>query len=337
MNQPVKKKIFISYRVKDTQAATGRLVDALKQHFDEDQIFLDIDKIEPGLDFTLVISKYLDSSDVMLVIIGPDWMAYNSERNTYRINEKNDWVRLEIATALQRNIRVVPVLLEGASLPDEELLTEDLKPLLRRQSYEISNKRWKYDSEQLIEFLKKILGQAAKPAPKPAPVPAAPKKSKTVYWLIGGAIVLLGIIANAASENNNNPSEPIPGQNESQVQHNNTPAQQTPAVVNKVQEQTADLSGKWFDPNGKGTYVFQQNNGLLSLAVYAVTGEQTGEGTGTVTGRSVKIQLNLSANGMLIPSELDVAVSPDNLELNGHIRISDNGSSYSEKIHIERL
>lgn len=331
MNQPVKKRIFISYRVKDTQAATGRLVDALKQHFDDDQIFLDIDKIEPGLDFTLVISKYLDSSDVMLVIIGPDWMAYNSERNTYRINEKNDWVRLEIATALQRNIRVVPVLLEGASLPDEALLTDDLKPLLRRQSYEISNKRWKYDSEQLIGFLKKILGQA----PKPATPPIASKKSKTVYWLIGAAIVLLVIIGNAVSENNNDPSEPIPGGNEPQVQNNTAPVQQIPGAANKVREQTADISGKWFDPNGKGTYVFSQDGQQLSLSVFAVNGEQTGQGTGSISGQSVNLQLNLALNGMQIPCSMNLNLVHS--EMNGQIHISDNGSSYSENIHIERL
>ncbi|HTN17805.1 MAG TPA: toll/interleukin-1 receptor domain-containing protein [Chitinophagaceae bacterium] len=339
MNQVLKKKIFISYRVKDTQAATGRLVDALKQHFDDDQIFLDIDKIEPGLDFTVVISKYLDSSDVMLVIIGPDWMAYNSERNSYRINEQNDWVRLEIATALQRNIRVVPVLLEGASLPDEELLTDDLKPLLRRQSYEISNKRWKYDSEQLIEFLKKILGQTPKPAPRPTAAPAVPKKSKTVYWLIAGIVLLLIILGNLLSNTVEGPAEPVPGNNEPQVQNNSLPSGNTdaPVVENRDAGQAADISGKWFDPNGKGTYVFNQNNGQVNLAVYAITGEQTGEGTGTVTGRAVKIHLNLSANGMLIPSELDVTVSSNNIELNGQIRISDNGSTYSEKIHMERM
>lgn len=343
MNQPLKKKIFISYRVRDTQAATGRLVDALKQHFDDDQIFLDIDKIEPGLDFTEVISKYLDSSDIMLVIIGPDWMAYNSEKNTYRINEKNDWVRLEIATALQRNIRVVPVLLEGASLPDEELLTDDLKPLLRRQSYEISNKRWKYDSEQLVEFLKKVLGQAPKPAPnpspKPTPAPVAPKKSKTIYWLIGGAIVLLGIIGNAVSDNSNNSSEPIPGKDESSVHSNNLPVQQTnnPAVENNVQEQIAAISGNWLDPNGKGTYVFSQNGRQLSLSVFAVNGEQTGQGTGSISGQSVSLQLNLLLNGMQIPCSMTLDLLPDNSAMNGQIHISDNGSSYSEKIHIERM
>lgn len=338
MNQPVKKRIFISYRVKDTQAATGRLVDALKQHFDDDQIFLDIDKIEPGLDFTVVISKYLDSSDVMLVIIGPDWMAYNTERNSYRINEPNDWVRLEIATALQRNIRVVPVLLEGAALPDEELLTDDLKPLLRRQSYEISNKRWKYDSEQLIGFLKKILGQTPKPEPRPTPAPPVPKKSKTIYWLIGGAIVLLGIIGNIVSENDNKRTDPVPGGNESQVQNNNAiqPAH-TRAIENNAPEQTADISGKWFDPNGKGTYVFSQNNEQLSLAVYAITGEQTGEGSGTIKGKSARIRLMVSANGLQIPGELNLEVSTSEIEMNGRIILTQNGSSYSEEIYIQRL
>ena len=145
MTTTIRKNIFISYRVKDTQVATGRLIDALKLHISENQIFMDIDKIEPGLDFTQVISKYLNSSEIMLAIIGPDWMAYNAEKQTYRINDNNDWVRKEIATAWQRNIRVIPILIDGGTTPEEEQLPEDLKPLLLRQAYEISNKRWKYD------------------------------------------------------------------------------------------------------------------------------------------------------------------------------------------------
>jgi hypothetical protein len=335
MNPPDKKRIFISYRVKDTQAATGRLVDALKQHFDDDQIFLDIDKIEPGLDFTEVISKYLDSSDIMLVIIGPDWMAYNNEKNTYRINEKNDWVRTEIATALQRNIRVVPVLLEGAALPDEALLTDDLKPLLRRQSYEISNKRWKYDSEQLIAFLKKVLGQAPKAVHPPTP----PKKSNTIYWLIAAAALICLVLITGLSNNTTNPLEPAPGNNESPVHNNNTTPQNTdnPVVVNNTNEQTANISGKWFDPNGKGTYLFNQDKEQLTLAVYAITGEQTGEGSGTIKGRAARVHLNLSANGVLIPSDLDLEVSENGIEMNGHINIAQNGSNYSEKIYIQRM
>lgn len=147
----IKRNIFINYRVHDTAGETGRLVDRLKQHFDDDQIFMDIEKIEPGLDFTKAISKSLESCHLMLAIIGPEWLG--KDGNTSRIKNSNDWVKTEISTALGRDIRVIPVLVDGAELPSSEDLPPELQPLLLRQSYEISNKRWDYDTEQLIAFL----------------------------------------------------------------------------------------------------------------------------------------------------------------------------------------
>src|SRR5688500_1884326 len=93
----LKKNIFISYRVNDTAGETGRLVDSLKHYFDEDQIFMDIDKIEPGVDFSEVISKSLSSCDVLLAIIGPNWLGGREVQGTPRIHQPNDWVRLEIS------------------------------------------------------------------------------------------------------------------------------------------------------------------------------------------------------------------------------------------------
>ena len=103
---------------------------------------------------------------MLLAIIGPGWQGLNATTNKSRIQNADDWVRIEISTALKRNIRVVPVLVDGGSLPSEDELPEDLKPLVKRQAYEISNKRWKYDTEQLIRFLIKI-GIPTKPIGPP--------------------------------------------------------------------------------------------------------------------------------------------------------------------------
>lgn len=332
----IKKKIFISYRVKDTQAATGRLVDALKQHFDEDQIFLDIDKIEPGLDFTEVISKYLDSSDIMLAIIGPDWMGYNSEKNTYRINELNDWVRTEIATALKRNIRVVPVLLDGANMPDDSILPDDLKPLLRRQSYEISNKRWKYDSEELIQYLQKALGQAPKPNPRAGNIHPNPPKSNSKYMLIGLAVLILLVLLKFIPSGKNDNNLP-PAKNDSvAVNPVNPPAVEPGNQVQPVAAETKNIAGNWYDPNGKGTYIFSQKSEQVSLKVYALTGQQTGEGTGRINGNNVNAHLTLSLNDVLIPCDLQLSLAKDGYSMSGNIKIENNGAAYSEKIFIER-
>lgn len=332
----IKKKIFISYRVKDTQAATGRLVDALKQHFDEDQIFLDIDKIEPGLDFTEVISKYLDSSDIMLAIIGPDWMGYNNEKGTYRINELNDWVRTEIATALKRNIRVVPVLLDGANMPDHAILPDELKPLLRRQSYEISNKRWKYDSEELIQYLQKALGQVPKPNPRPENIPANPPKNNSKYVLIGLGILILLVLLKFIPSGNNDSNVPPVKNDTMAVTPVNPPTADPDNQVQPVAVETKNISGNWYDPNGKGTYMFSQNSEQVSLKVYALTGQQTGEGIGTINGGNVNVHLTLSLNNAMIPCDLQVNLSPDERSMSGNIKIENNGAAYSEMIFIER-
>ncbi len=156
-NRCFEMNIFISYRRHDTAGEAGRLVDSLKQHFSDEEIFIDIDTIQPGLDFTEVISESLKKCDVLLALIGPGWLARNAEGKR-RIDNPDDFIRLEIAEALKRNIRVIPVLVDNAELPEAADLPPDLKGLIRRQAYEVSNKRWRFDVEELVKSLKK--GQA---------------------------------------------------------------------------------------------------------------------------------------------------------------------------------
>lgn len=328
-----KKKIFISYRVRDTQAATGRLVDALKQHFDDDQIFMDIDKIEPGLDFTEVISNSLDNCDVLLAIIGPDWMALNKDKNTYRINEDNDWVRIEIATALKRNIRVVPVLLEGGVMPEEDLLTDDLKPLLRRQSYEISNKRWKYDSDELIAFLKKILGHVAKPlsqqisTPKPL---APPKKNKSGQYLLFACLGLFLLIVISLLLGNEDVKPEIVGPG----------SVDTASIVNRdhnLPKTNKDIAGNWYDQNGKGTYQFTQTGEQISLVIIGSNGVQSGTGSGFINGSVITLQVSLVFNNAVIPCTMNLTLSSEENVLEGEYKIENNGSKYTEPIRLEKL
>ncbi len=147
--------IFISYRRHDTAGEAGRLVDSLKQHFREDEIFIDIDTIQPGLDFSEVIESSLNTCDVLLAVIGPEWLNSALPNGNRRLDNPDDFIRMEIAEALRRKIRVIPVLVDGASLPESTQLPDDLKGLVRRQAYEVSNKRWKFDVDELVKSLKK--------------------------------------------------------------------------------------------------------------------------------------------------------------------------------------
>jgi len=322
---PAKKNIFISYRVNDTSGETGRLVDSLKQCFSDDQIFIDIEKIEPGVDFTVAIARSLESCDVMLAIIGPNWQGLNPSTNTSRISNENDWVRLEISTALQRNIRVVPVLVDGAELPVAEQLPDDLQPLLKRQAYEISNKRWKYDTDELIKFLVRSIGITPKYQTQQ---PVKQEKSwwaKNYVWVtITGVLLVVFAIIRSLSESgtvqnmNTNTYEPR------EKVHDNPPAE-------PVVEKTYSSDGIWYD--AKGLYYFQifQNESYLTINSYTMAGVLSGQGTGNIKGNEVNLNMTFSGS---IGASINMILASDERNLTGTSRIENNGTVITEPIHL---
>ncbi|HEX5680244.1 MAG TPA: PASTA domain-containing protein [Desulfobacterales bacterium] len=167
--------IFISYRREDTAGHAGRIFDRLRATFGRDKVFMDVTAIEPGVDFVEAIDRAVGSCDVLLVIIGKQWLNCHDAAGRNRLDDPKDFIRLETATALRRNIRVIPVLVQGATMPGEDDLPDDLKKLARRQATEISDTHWDASFEQLIETLENVLTQAPTPAqPGTAKVPHAP-------------------------------------------------------------------------------------------------------------------------------------------------------------------
>ena len=131
-------KIFISYRREDAGFAVDQVHGALKPYAaSADDIFVDVDNIPPGVDFVEHLNKYVDQCDVMLVAIGVNWLRAVDASGARRLDDREDFVRIEIETALARGIPVVPLLLGGAKMPGVEQLPESLKPLVRRQAVEI--------------------------------------------------------------------------------------------------------------------------------------------------------------------------------------------------------
>jgi hypothetical protein len=184
--------IFISYRRDDSAGYTRAIYDQLAERFTQERIFMDVDAIEPGLPFDEVINQAVSRCEILLVIIGKRWMEQQPGVGP-RINDEKDFVRLEIAAALSRNVRVIPVLLDGAGMPTEELLPEPLRALARRNAIEISNTRFKSDVNRLVEVVSKVLGESN--------VPPNQERSRshrtTQYWLLGGltAVALFFSIA----------------------------------------------------------------------------------------------------------------------------------------------
>lgn len=194
--------IFISYRRHDSQSAAGRLADFLERSFGTDQIFRDVETIEPGVDFVQAIEKAIASCQVMLVIIGPRWLTITDEQGQRRLDKADDWIRIETKLALQRNIRVIPVLVENAQPPAMDALPDEIKSLARREAHELSDKRWDYDVQCLIEALEKIPGIRRKVqtttfsqnAPvQPVTTRLTKKLGKVLAW-IGGIFVALIMI-----------------------------------------------------------------------------------------------------------------------------------------------
>lgn len=209
--------VFISYRRQDSQSAAGRLADSLERRFGKAQIFRDVETIQPGMDFVEAIEGALSSCSVMLAVIGRRWTGETGNQN--RLLLPNDWIRLEIAAALKRGIRVIPVLVEGAQPPADADLPDDLKPLARRQAHTVSDERWDYDVQQLAAALETVGvrpipvgGGAGRTPPPPPGKPQASKLVKTLAW-IGGIFVGLVIIGLATQSGNQNgvppPVQPV--------------------------------------------------------------------------------------------------------------------------------
>jgi beta-lactam-binding protein with PASTA domain len=153
--------IFISYRREDTAGHAGRLFDRLIQHFGKGRVFMDVSDIEPGVDFVDAIDKAVGSCEILIVVIGREWLTCREPGGQRRLENPNDFIRLEAATALKRNIRVIPVLVQGARMPKSAELPTDLEKLSRRQGIEISDTRWDSDTGQLIKALEAALAQGS--------------------------------------------------------------------------------------------------------------------------------------------------------------------------------
>jgi hypothetical protein len=178
------KRIFISYRRSDSAGYAGRLYDYLKKYFGEERIFFDFDTIKPGVDFEQKIKSELDNSDAVLVLIGNQWLSVKDSNGDRRLDDPHDYVRLEVETALPRNVTVIPILLQGVPMPSGSELPEKLYDLSRRNAIKLSDEHWNSDLGILTTILKNVLG-----------VPGSLREQRIKrYRQIVFALSLLGVI-----------------------------------------------------------------------------------------------------------------------------------------------
>jgi hypothetical protein len=153
-------RIFINYRRDDADFPAGWLYERLVARFSPEQIFKDVDSIEGGEDFAEIIASAVGASDVMLALIGRQWLTISDDAGNRRLDNPDDFVRLEIEAALEREIRVIPVLLGNATMPRADQLPASLARLVRFQARELSPNRFPSDADRLLRAVDKTLAEA---------------------------------------------------------------------------------------------------------------------------------------------------------------------------------
>ena len=149
--------IFISYRRADSDAHAGRLSEGLKKKFGKKRVFIDVDGITPGENFRKVIEDRVGACDVLLALIGKNWVSATNEQGQRRLDDPNDFVRLEVAEALKRSVPVIPVLVQGATRPAVEQLPAELKALAGQHDLELRHTSWDADFAVLVRALSRYV------------------------------------------------------------------------------------------------------------------------------------------------------------------------------------
>jgi hypothetical protein len=167
-------RILICSRRDDAAGYARLLRDRLGAELGEDQVAVDVDRLHAGAEFLDRIDEVIGSADVLLAVIGRDWLQATDQSGRRRLDDPDDYVRREIATALDRGLRVIPVLVGGAQMPSADELPDALQPLAWRKALEISAERFDFDAERLVRALAPIQGARQPPAAAPAPAPPPP-------------------------------------------------------------------------------------------------------------------------------------------------------------------
>lgn len=277
--------IFLSYRRDDTRHVAGRLAGDLAERFGHGSIFRDVESIDGGEEFPVKLDRALASCAMMLVLIGPKWLDITDAQGRRRLDDPADWVRQEIAAALRRGIRVVPVLVEDTPLPAEDALPQDLRPLVKRQARLLSDERWPGDLQVVVEMLSKVPGlalrdaaaaspPAAVAAPPAVPAAAAAPSGPSKMLLVGGgglaAIVLLVIVASFGDDEAGR-------------------AAVAPAVAVETGAGWPDLHGTWRTDTALSFY-FEQDGPEVAITIREHD-QDVGSGSGRLNGNMLNMTL----------------------------------------------
>lgn len=319
--------IFISYRRDDSEGEAGRLFDDLVRAFGNDAVFMDVTGIKPGIDFRKAIEDNVASCGVLLAMIGPSWASITGADGKRRLEDPNDFVALEIASALRRGVPVIPVLVHDAKMPAPGLLPESLKDFSYRNSVEISHARWNSDVQLLEEALKSYVKPSAStpsepvhatvpvqlPAPHhPSESPAVSQKKPNLPLMIGlgviAAALIIAVVVYALR------SSPSPDQQNPVIQASPaaspaaaaaSPAAAAPSA-SSVPGAAAEFIGTWKRSGGQGDsdalgmLVISSSGGGLTVHAYGRCQAPVcdwGQQPGVIQGQKLVATFSPTPNG----------------------------------------
>ena len=191
-------KIVVSYRRSDSQAIAGRIVDRLIAEFGEQSVFMDVDNIPFGIDFREHIQSVLAQAEVLIAVVGPDWLGAGADGGS-RIQEEDDPVRVEIETALRQEIVVIPVLVDGASMPKAAALPESLRNFAFLNAAPVDVGRdFRPHVDRLVQSIDEVLARKSGGTARAVPKSAAAPARTNGRLLLGGFVVVL-LLAGAAA------------------------------------------------------------------------------------------------------------------------------------------
>lgn len=336
-------KVFVSYRRADNAAGYAMdLARILRERFGDRHVFRDMRSIPPGVDFGDHIRDALQTCAVMLVVIGRHWATERTDDGRLRLFEPDDWVRLEVATALAaKHVRVIPVLVGGGTLPRADQLPADLQPLASRNAVSLEDGKWENDVAALVRHLEEVPGLTSwwetLLGRRPGQKPQNSRIRRVAYYAVGAFFVFVGIgvILESFVEDDAEVAEPPIARELSDRRSPETvrpglatiepPAAKAPAAAPRV-----DISGMWMDGEGNRYRLLQEAD---AFTVQQLTGEAAmiGQGNGFIDGRTITFDFYIAgmhaSSGFLI-------LSPDGRTMQGSVQ--DSVFGLSQPLYMQR-
>jgi hypothetical protein len=293
--------IFISYRREDSEDSARALYESLLPRFGKDRVFMDVEAIALGSDFRRAVEGSLSNCGVFLAIIGPAWLnitAANDPSGKRRLDDPNDTVRQEIATALKKSasLPVIPVLIRGASMPTADQLPDELKDLAFRNALSLNHLDWDANVQKLVDAIHAKVGEATPLAHAPVATSAVNasevRSSGLNKGLVIGIVAALILVAAVAFYF----TRPRPGSTLAVtiVRNPRLRTQPGPVDVSIDDHPSGQIR---FDSDGSTPFQFQAAEGEHQFKIANPQTNASCVGTFSVNSRQTKFMLRMRDNG----------------------------------------